>query len=55
MEAELREEREALGLPPDPVEELLKAKTAELAAGEEEQIIEEIVEEVLEETEEVIL
>lgn len=54
IETEVGEERAALGLPADPVEHLLKAKTEELAAGEEEQVIEEIVEEVLEESEEVI-
>lgn len=54
VEAELAEERAALGLPADLVEQLLKAKTEEIAAGEEERVIEEIVEEVLEETEEVI-
>ncbi|KAL1844896.1 hypothetical protein VTK73DRAFT_1565 [Phialemonium thermophilum] len=54
IEAEIREERAALGLPEDPVAELLKAKTAELASGGEEQVIEEIIEEVLEETEEIV-
>jgi len=54
VEAEVAEERAALGLPADPVEEMLKAKTEELAAGEEEKVIEEIVEEVLEETEEIV-
>ncbi len=56
IEAEVAEEREDLGLPQDPVEELLRAKTEELAAdGDiEEKIIEEIVEEVLEETEEIV-
>ncbi|KAK3376871.1 eukaryotic translation initiation factor 3 [Lasiosphaeria ovina] len=54
MEEEVAEERAALGLPADPVADLLKAKTAELAAGEEEKIIEEIMEEVLEETEEIV-
>ena len=47
--AEVREEREILGLPLDPIEGLIK-KTDE----SEDQVIEEIVEEVLEETEEVI-
>jgi len=46
---EVREEREILGLPLDPIEGLIK-KTDE----SEDQVIEEIVEEVLEETEEVI-
>jgi len=54
MEAEVNEDREAMGLPENPVEDLLRAKTAELASGEEERVIEEIVEEVLEETEEVV-
>lgn len=55
MEEELDDERAALGLPADPVAELLKAKTAELAVeGGEEQVIEEIMEEVLEETEEIV-
>ncbi len=55
MEEELEEEREALGIPDDVVEELLKAKTATLAGGqEEEKVVEEIVEEVLEETEEIV-
>lgn len=54
IEEELQEEREILGLPADPVAELLKAKTAEIAAGEEERVIEEIMEEVLEETEEIV-
>ncbi|KAK4192367.1 Eukaryotic translation initiation factor 3 subunit B [Podospora australis] len=54
MEEELAEERAYLGLPADPVAELLKAKTAEVAADGEEQIIEEIMEEVLEETEEIV-
>ncbi|SPQ24888.1 7ed1e325-e197-4fce-b218-bb767034f08e [Thermothielavioides terrestris] len=56
VEEELAEERAALGLPADPVAELLKAKTAEIAPqGEvQEQVIEEIMEEVLEETEEIV-
>lgn len=56
-EEELIEERLALGLPENPLDELLKEKTAEVAAvvGEaEEQVIEEIMEEVLEETEEIV-
>ncbi len=53
-EEELAEEREVLGLPVDPVAELLKEKTAAMAAGEEEKVIEEIMEEVLEETEEIV-
>lgn len=54
VEEELAEEREILGLPADPVGELLKAKTAAIAPGMEEQVIEEIMEEVLEETEEIV-
>ncbi|KAJ9133310.1 Eukaryotic translation initiation factor 3 subunit B [Pleurostoma richardsiae] len=54
IEAEVAEERAALGLTENPVEERIKAKTAELAEGEEEKVIEEIVEEVLEESEEII-
>ncbi|KAM7192470.1 putative eukaryotic translation initiation factor 3 subunit 9 [Rhypophila sp. PSN 637] len=54
VEEELAEEREILGLPADPVAELLKAKTAAIAPGQEEQVIEEIMEEVLEETEEIV-
>src|SRR5665213_2935059 len=55
VEAELEEDREELGVSAHLVEDLLAAKTAEVATGgEEEQIIEEIVEEVLEETEEVV-
>ncbi|GJC99001.1 eukaryotic translation initiation factor 3 subunit B [Colletotrichum higginsianum] len=52
IEAEVGEEREALGLPQDIVAYLLSKKTA--ASDGEEQTIEEIVEEVLEETEEVV-
>lgn len=52
VEEEIAEEREALGLPD--VAELLRAKTAGLAADGEQQVIEEIVEEVLEETEEIV-
>jgi translation initiation factor 3 subunit B len=64
IEEELAEERAALGLPENPVEELLKEKTARVMAeakeaaradGEkEEQVVEEIMEEVLEETEEIV-
>lgn len=54
VKAEAAEEREAMGLPTDPAEELRRAKMAELAPGEEEQVIEEIVEEVIEESEEVV-
>jgi len=53
-EEELAEEREALGLPADPVAELLKAQAAAVAPDEEEKVIEEIMEEVLEETEEIV-
>ncbi|KAK3490134.1 eukaryotic translation initiation factor 3 subunit B [Neurospora crassa] len=51
---EVAEEREIYGLPADPVADLIKAKTPELATGQEEQVIEEIMEEVLEETEEIV-
>ncbi|KAK3384898.1 eukaryotic translation initiation factor 3 [Podospora didyma] len=54
VEADVAEERAELGLPIDPIAELLKAKTAELGPDEEEKIIEEIMEEVLEETEEIV-
>ncbi|KAK4175794.1 putative eukaryotic translation initiation factor 3 subunit 9 [Triangularia setosa] len=54
MEEEVAEERADLGIPADPVEELLKAKAAEVAPNGEEQVIEEIMEEVLEETEEIV-
>lgn len=55
VEGEAVEEREALGMPEDPAEELIAAKTAELGPGhEEEEVIEEIVEEVIEESEEVV-
>lgn len=55
MEEEVLEERADLGLPEDPVAELLQAKQAEIAPdGAEEQVIEEIMEEVLEETEEIV-
>jgi len=52
---EVKEEREIMGMPLDPVAELLKKKAAEVATeGQEEQVIEEIMEEVLEETEEIV-
>lgn len=54
VDEELDEEREAMGLPENPVEDLIKAKTAAVSQGEEEKVIEEIVEEVLEESEEVV-
>jgi translation initiation factor 3 subunit B len=49
IEEEVATEREARGLPLDPIEGLVK-KTDE----EEDQVIEEIVEEIVEETEEII-
>jgi translation initiation factor 3 subunit B len=52
MEAEITEEREIMGLPADPVAELLKSKTVGDEEGEK--VIEEIVEEVLEESEEIV-
>ncbi|PHH70468.1 hypothetical protein CDD80_5995 [Ophiocordyceps camponoti-rufipedis] len=56
VEAELEEERSALGLPGDPQAALLEAKTQEMqgAGAEQEQVIEEIVEDVLEESEEIL-
>ncbi len=56
VEEELSEERAALGLPENPVEELLKEKTEAVAHGGEveEQVVEEIMEEVLEESEEIV-
>jgi len=57
IEAEVAEERAALGLPPDPHTALLEAKTKEMegeGGSDQERTIEEIVEEVLEESEEVI-
>lgn len=54
LDAELAEEREALGLPKDPHSHLLEAKTSTLEGAGQEQVIEEIVEEVLEESEEII-
>jgi translation initiation factor 3 subunit B len=54
VEEEVSEERAALGLPADPLAELLKAKTVDVDPDETEKVIEEIVEEVLEETEEII-
>ena len=54
VEEELVEERVALGLPENPVAELLEEKTAAAAEGEEQQIVEEVMEEVLEESEEVV-
>lgn len=53
-EEELDEEREALGVPADLVDQLLKAKTEAMTQDQEERVIEEIMEEVLEETEEVV-
>lgn len=55
VEGEALEERAELGLPEDPAEELIEAKTAELGPGHsEEEVIEEIVEEVIEESEEIV-
>lgn len=58
IEADLAEEREALGLPADPHAALLEAKTKEMegsgASAEQDRVIEEIVEDVLEESEEVV-
>ena len=55
VEAEIAEEREALGLPADPHAHLLEAKTKEIeTSGASEKVIEEIVEEVLEESEEIL-
>lgn len=54
VEAEVAEEREAVGAPLDPHAALLEAKTQGLDTSEEARVIEEIVEEVLEESEEVI-
>ena len=49
MEDDVKMEKEALGIPEDPLEGLIK-KTS----GEEDQVIEEIVEEIVEENEEII-
>ena len=55
VEADVAEERAALGLPSDPHAPLLEAKTKSLDVGAaQEQEIEEIVEDVLEESEEVV-
>lgn len=54
VEEDLEEERTILHVPKNLVEELLKAKTDEIASGEEEKVVEEIVEEVLEESEEIV-
>lgn len=54
MQADLAEEREALGLPEDPHAHLLEAKTKLIEGAGQEHVIEEIVEDVLEESEEVI-
>jgi len=54
VEEEVEEEAEIMGIPADPVAELLKAQAAAIAPGQEEQTIEEIMEEVLEETEEIV-
>jgi translation initiation factor 3 subunit B len=50
IEQDVREEREALGLPLDPLEGLVKKEDEE---GDD-QVIEEIVEEIIEETEEIV-
>ena len=50
IEQEVREEREALGLPLDPLEGLINQDDEE---GDD-QVIEEIVEEIIEETEEIV-
>lgn len=54
IEDEVAEERAALGLPEDPVAELLEAKKVQVAPVVEEQVEEEVMEEVLEETEEIV-
>ena len=51
VEDEVEEERIALGLPANPIEDLIKQPENE---EEEQQVIEEIVEEVIEETEEIV-
>lgn len=53
IESEIYEEREARGLPQDPIAALLEAKLGKVPEGEA-AVIEEIVEEVIEETEEII-
>jgi translation initiation factor 3 subunit B len=50
IEQDIKEERESLGLPLDPLEGLIKKDEEE---GDD-QVIEEIVEEIIEETEEII-
>ena len=50
IELDVREEREARGLPLDPLEGLIKSGSEE---GDD-QVIEEIVEEIIEETEEIV-
>lgn len=54
LEADIAEERAALGLPADPYSHLLEAKTKQVEGADEERVIEEIVEDVLEESEEVV-
>jgi translation initiation factor 3 subunit B len=54
IEEEVAEERADLGMPPDPVTELLAAYTARVAPNQEEKVVEETVEEVLEESEEIL-
>ena len=53
IEAEIREVKDIMRLPDNPVEELLRAKTAELNITEVEEI-EETIEDVIEEHEEII-
>jgi translation initiation factor 3 subunit B len=53
VDAIIGEEKDIMGLPEDPVGELLKAKTAELSVIEVEEV-EETIEDVIEEHEEVI-
>lgn len=57
VEEEVAEDKADLGLPENPHEAMLAAKTKEMEgdATMEERVIEEIVEEVLEETEEIIV
>ncbi|KKA30734.1 hypothetical protein TD95_003502 [Thielaviopsis punctulata] len=55
IRAEVAEERDAMGLPADPTEALLKAKTATLSVPDTvEATVEEVIEDVLEETEEIV-
>ena len=56
VEEEVAEEREVLGLPDDPHQAMLDAKTKEVEASglATDQVVEEIMEDVLEESEEVL-